>query len=126
MVQYTTFDFVIQTEHFDVYYYDWERRGAGRGPNRGAVVRPPLEGANHEFRAQADHPSASHSDFLQTNATEVSGEGTGGDRLVRNRAVMPFTGAYSDSEHVLTHEMAHQFQYDIWSRGHAGAGLNNS
>ncbi len=36
---------------------------------------------------------------------------------------MPFTGSYSDFEHVLMHEMAHQFQYDIWSRGRAGAGF---
>ena len=36
---------------------------------------------------------------------------------------MPFTGSYADFQHVLTHEMVHQFQYDIWSRGHAGAGI---
>src|SRR4029079_18912931 len=37
---------------------------------------------------------------------------------------MPVTGSYADFEHVLMHEMAHQFQYDIWSRGRAGAGIN--
>jgi Tol biopolymer transport system component len=61
---------------------------------------------------------------MQTNATQVGGEGTGGvTDFARNRAVMPFTGSYSDFEHVLMHEMAHQFQYDVWSRGRAGAGF---
>ena len=37
--------------------------------------------------------------------------------------MLPFSGAYSDFEHVLMHEMSHQFQYDIWSRGRAGGGI---
>ena len=127
-VQYTDFDFkVIQTEHFDVYYYDRERvaaldaaRMAERSYARLSKV------LNHEFRERKPIILyASQSDFQQTNATEVGGEGTGGvTDFARNRAVMPFTGAYADFQHVLTHEMAHQFQYDIWSRGRAGAGLN--
>jgi Tol biopolymer transport system component len=127
-VQYTNFAFkVIQTEHFDVYYYDRERTAAldaARIAERSYARLSKV--LNHEFRERKPIILyASHSDFLQTNATEVSGEGTGGvTDFARNRAVMPFTGAYSDFEHVLTHEMAHQFQYDIWSRGHAGAGLN--
>jgi Tol biopolymer transport system component len=127
-VQYTNFEFkVIQTEHFDVYYYDRERTAAldaARIAERSYARLSKV--LNHEFRERKPIILyASHSDFLQTNATEVSGEGTGGvTDFARNRAVMPFTGAYSDFEHVLTHEMAHQFQYDIWSRGRAGAGLN--
>jgi Tol biopolymer transport system component len=127
-VQYTNFDFkVIQTEHFDVYYYDRERisaldaaRMAERSYARLSKV------LNHEFRERKPLILyASQTDFMQTNATEVSSEGTGGvTDFARNRAVMPFTGAYADFEHVMTHEMAHQFQYDIWSRGRAGAGIN--
>ncbi|HEX3275467.1 MAG TPA: DPP IV N-terminal domain-containing protein, partial [Gemmatimonadales bacterium] len=127
-VQYTNFDYkVIQTEHFDVYYYDRERtaaldaaRMAERSYARLAKV------LNHEFRERKPIILyASQSDFQQTNATEASGEGLGGvTDFARNRAVLPFTGAYADFEHVLTHEMAHQFQYDVWSRGRAGAGLN--
>ena len=58
---------------------------------------------NHEFRERKPIILyASHSDFQQTNATEVGGEGTGGvTDFARNRAVMPFTGAYADFEHVL-------------------------
>ena len=33
----------------------------------------------------------------------------------------PFTGSYADFEHVLQHEMVHAFQYDVFSRGRAGA-----
>jgi Tol biopolymer transport system component len=126
-VQYTDFDFkVIQTEHFDVYYYDRERGAAldaARMAERNYARLSKV--LNHEFRERKPIILyASQTDFMQTNATEVSSEGTGGvTDFARNRAVMPFTGAYSDFEHVMTHEMAHQFQYDIWSRGRAGAGI---
>ncbi len=127
-VQYTDFDFkVIQTEHFDIYYYDRERTAALDGARIAERSYARLSKVlNHEFRERKPIILyASQSDFMQTNATEVSSEGTGGvTDFARNRAVMPFTGAYSDFEHVLTHEMAHQFQYDIWSRGRAGAGIN--
>ncbi len=127
-VQYTDFDFkVIQTEHFDVYYYDRERTAALDAARMAERDYARLSKVlTHDFRERKPIILyASHSDFLQTNATDVGGEGTGGvTDFARNRAVMPFTGAYADFEHVLTHEMAHQFQYDIWSRGRAGAGLN--
>ncbi|HYC33516.1 MAG TPA: BamA/TamA family outer membrane protein [Gemmatimonadales bacterium] len=126
-VQYTTFDFkVIQTEHFDVYYYDREREAAMDAARMAERSYAKLSKVlNHEFRERKPIILyASQTDFQQTNATEVGGEGTGGvTDFARNRAVMPFTGAYSDFEHVLMHEMVHQFQYDIWSRGRAGAGL---
>jgi Tol biopolymer transport system component len=126
-VQYSTFGFkIIQTEHFDVYYYDRERVAAldaARMAERGYAKLSKV--LNHEFRERKPIILyASGSDFQQTNATEVSGESTGGvTDFARNRAVMPFSGAYSDFEHVLLHEMTHQFQYDIWSRGRAGGGL---
>src|ERR687890_2779641 len=124
-VQYSAFDFkVIQTEHFDVYYYERERVAAMDAARMAERSYAKLSKVlNHEFRERKPIILyASHSDFLQTNATEVGGEGTGGvTDFARNRAVMPFTGAYSDVEHVLIHEMVHQFQYDVWSRGRAGA-----
>jgi Tol biopolymer transport system component len=127
-VQYTRFHFkIIQTEHFDVYYYDRERTAALDAARMAERSYARLSKVlNHEFRERKPIILyASQSDFQQTNATDVSGESTGGvTDFARNRAVLPFTGAYADFEHVLTHEMAHQFQYDIWSRGRAGAGLN--
>jgi len=37
--------------------------------------------------------------------------------------LLNFTGDYRSFEHVLTHELVHAFQYDIFARGKAGAGL---
>jgi Tol biopolymer transport system component len=126
-VQYTKFDFkVIQTEHFDVYFYEREREAAMDGARMAERAYAKLSKVlNHEFRERKPIILyASHSDFLQTNATEVGGEGTGGvTDFARNRAVLPFTGSYAEFEHVLIHEMVHQFQYDVWSRGRAGAGI---
>src|SRR5881397_953417 len=108
-VQYQTFDFrIIQTEHFDVYYYDRERTAALDAARMAERSYARLSKVlNHEFRERKPIILyASQSDFQQTNATDVSGEGTGGvTDFTRNRAVMPFTGAYSDFEHVLQHEM---------------------
>ncbi len=127
-VQYTKFDFhVLETEHFDVYYYDGERpaaldvaRMAERSYGRLSRV------LRHQFRERKPIILyASHSDFQQTNTTpgEV-GEGTGGfTDFLKHRNVIPLTGSYHHIEHVLTHEMVHQFQYDIWSGGRAGAGI---
>lgn len=127
-VQYTKFDFrIMETEHFDVYYYDGERpaaldvaRMAERSYGRLSRV------LKHQFRERKPIILyASHSDFQQTNTTpgEV-GEGTGGfTDFLKHRNVIPLTGSYHDIEHVLTHEMVHQFQYDIWSGGKAGAGI---
>ncbi len=127
-VQYSTFDFkIIQTEHFDVYYYERERvaaMDAARMAERGYARLSKV--LNHEFRERKPIILyASHSDFQQTNALgEPPSEGTQGvTDFQRNRNVLPFPGSYAEFEHVLQHEMAHQFQYDTWSRGRAGAGL---
>src|SRR6266446_4946881 len=67
---------------------------------------------------------ASQSDFQQTNVVDASGEGLGGvTEFFKHRAVLPFTGSYAEFEHVLQHEMVHQFQYDVVSRGRPGAGV---
>src|SRR5919112_2139559 len=129
-VQYSSFDFkVIQTEHFDVYYYEQERvasMDAARMAERGYARLSKI--LNHAFRERKPIILyASHSDFQQTNALggQGPGEGTGGvTDFQRNRAVQPFTGSYAEFEHVLQHEMVHQFQYDTWSRGRAGGGLS--
>src|SRR5438046_6762488 len=66
---------------------------------------------------------ASQSDFQQTNVVDATGEGLGGvTEFFKHRAVLPFTGSYAEFEHVLQHEMVHQFQYDVYSRGRPGAG----
>src|SRR3954471_8995263 len=129
-VQYSTFDFkVIQTEHFDVYYYERERVAAMDAARMAERSYARLSKVlNHDFRERKPIILyASHSDFQQTNAAggEAPSEETGGvTDFQRNRAVMPFTGSYQEFEHVLQHEMVHQFQYDTWSRGRSGGGLS--
>jgi surface antigen Omp85-like protein/WD40 repeat protein len=129
-VQYSTFDFkIIQTEHFDVYYYERERvasMDAARMAERSYARLSKV--LNHEFRERKPIILyASHSDFQQTNALggESPSEVTqGATDFQRNRNVLPFPGDYAEFEHVLQHEMVHQFQYDTWSRGRSGAGLS--
>jgi len=127
-VQYRTFDFkIILTEHFEIYYYPEEREAAldaARMAERGYAKLSRV--LNHRFRARKPILLyASHSDFQQTNAIPGDlGEGTGGvTEFYKHRMVLPFTGSYADFEHVLLHELAHQFQYDVWSRGQIGGGV---
>lgn len=127
-VQYEAFDFkVLATEHFDVYFYERERAAAldmARMAERSYARLSRV--LNHEFKERKPIiVYASHSDFVQTNATpgEV-GEGTGGfTDFLKHRNIFPLTGSYAENEEVLMHEMVHQFQYDVWSGGKAGAGL---
>ncbi len=127
-VQYGRFEFqVLRTEHFDVYFYEEERQAALDAARMAERAYGRLSRVlNHQFKERKPIILyASHSDFQQTNATPGDiGEGTGGfTDFLKHRNVMPLTGSYTEIEEVLTHEMVHQFQYDVWSRGHAGAGL---
>ncbi len=127
-VQYGRFDFrIVQTEHFDVYYYPEEREAAmdiARLAERSYARLSRV--LNHEFEDRKPIILyASHSDFQQTNlgGGDVD-EGTGGfTDFLRHRNTFPLSGSYADNEHVLAHEMVHQFQFDIWSRGRGGAGI---
>ena len=127
-VQYRNFAFqIIQTDHFEVYYYPAERvaaldaaRMAERWYSRLSRV------LHHEFQGRKPIILyASQSDFQQTNAISGEiGEGTGGvTEFFKHRMVLPFTGSYAELEHVIGHEMVHQFQYDVFSRGRIGAGV---
>ncbi|MBA2627865.1 MAG: PD40 domain-containing protein [Gemmatimonadales bacterium] len=127
-VQYESFDFkVIRTEHFNVHYYERERTAAldvARMAERSYARLSRV--LNHQFRERKPIiVYASHADFSQTNATPGDvGEGTGGfTDFLKHRNIFPLTGSYAENEHVLTHEMVHQFQYDIWSGGRAGGGI---
>ena len=127
-VQYRSFPFkIIQTEHFEVYFYDEERAAAldaARMAERGYARLSRV--LHHRFQARKPIILyASHTDFEQTNAIEGElGEGTGGvTEFFKHRMVLPFTGSYADLEHVLQHEMVHQFQYDVISGGRIGAGV---
>jgi hypothetical protein len=58
---------------------------------------------------------ASHADFQQTNITQGFVDvGTGGfTESLKNRLVMPLAFSYAATDHVIGHEMVHEFQFDI-------------
>ena len=125
-VNYRTFNFnLIHTEHFDVYYYDGVRDvalDAARMAERSYARLSRL--LNHQYRErQPIILYASHADFQQNNLTDISEGVQGVTDPLRHRVMLPFTGSYEDFEHVLQHEIVHQFQFDIFARGHVGAGL---
>jgi Tol biopolymer transport system component len=126
-VQYRSFSFqTIQTEHFDIYYYPDERPGALDAARMAERAYARLSRIlHHHFQGRKPIILyASQSDFQQTNVVDASGEGLGGvTEFFKHRAVLPFTGSYAEFEHVLQHEMVHQFQYDVFSRGRPGAGV---
>jgi WD40 repeat protein len=117
-VHYDRLDFrVLQTEHFDIYYYAEEEeatRYAGRMAERWYARFSQLLG--HTFtRRQPLVLYASHPHFRQTNLTAGSpAEGTGGfTEAQKSRIAMPFAAGLGETDHVLGHEIAHAFQIDV-------------
>jgi len=126
-VQYDDFEWsILPTPHFDIHFYTEEdeaiediARMSERWYERLA------RSFQHEFEEAkplimySDHP-----DFQQTNTLsgQVS-EGTGGvTESLKNRVIMPMSGSYADTDHVLGHELVHAFQYNIAQSG-GGAGF---
>ena len=117
-VQYHKFDFkVLQTDHFDIYYYPEEEAAArvtARMAERwyGRISRL----LTHELRGRQPlilYASGPH--FRETNAIEGGiGEGTGGvTEAYKRRIILPLAGPLESTDHVLGHELVHAFQYDI-------------
>lgn len=117
---------VLETEHFLIHYYPEERlpvHDAARMAERSYSRLSRILG--HQFREKKPILLyASRQDFAQSNINGDLGEGVGGvTEPMRQRIELPFTGDYDSFEHVLTHEMVHQFQFDIFAQGKAGANL---
>jgi len=117
-VQYERFDFkILQTEHFDIYYYPIEAdaaQQAGRMAERWYVRLSQVLG--HELRGrQPVIFYGSHPEFEQTNVIEGElDEGTGGvTESARRRVTLPFGATLQQTDHVLGHELVHAFQYDM-------------
>src|SRR5688500_7293451 len=116
-VQWESFDFkVLQTEHFDIYYYEQEAdvvHDIGRMSERWYARLSRV--FNHSFKRKPIVLYANAADFHQTTTTGgMIGEGTGGfTDAFMNRVVLPLTGDYAQNDHVLGHEIVHVFQYDI-------------
>ncbi|MCA9751349.1 MAG: PD40 domain-containing protein [Gemmatimonadetes bacterium] len=117
-VQYRNFHwYTIETDHFDIYYYEGEEESAlhaARMAERGYARLSKI--LNHDIEDRVPViVYASHTDFQQTNITPgLIGEGTGGiTEYAKRRVFLPFTGSYGEFDHVLTHELVHAFQVDL-------------
>lgn len=115
-VRYDDFDFrVLETEHFDIYYYE-EMETAATDVARMAErwYRRLSATFDHEYdERKAIVLYADDADFRQTNIANI-GEGTQGvTEGARQRVVLPVAGTYAETDHVLGHEIIHQFQYDM-------------
>lgn len=117
---------VLETEHFLIHYYPEEKlpvHDAARMAERSYSRLSRLLG--HQFREKKPILLyASRQDFGQSNINGDLGEGVSGvTEPMRQRIELPFTGDYASFEHVLTHEMVHQFQFDVFAQGKAGQNL---
>jgi Tol biopolymer transport system component len=117
-VQFDDFEFrVLESDHFDWHFYDEEAEAVADIARMGERWYERFARTfQHEFEdtkpviLYADHP-----DFQQTNTLQgFIGEGTGGvTESLKNRVILPLTGSYWDTDHVLGHEIVHAFQYNI-------------
>ena len=121
-VQYDDFDFkTFSTDHFDVYFYPEERTAV---TDAGRMAERWYQRHSRTFLREFQEPKplifyANSADFQQTNAIRARvGQGTGGvTESIKERVIMPLTGSYKETDHVLGHELVHSFQYDIALRG---------
>jgi Tol biopolymer transport system component len=128
-VQYQKFEWrVKKSDHFDVHYYKGMEEGAiiaARMAERSYARLSRIMGYTFKERKPIIM-FASRGDFAQNNVTGDLGEQTGGVTDASHQRNMFFFGQdLAEVEHVLTHEMVHQFQYDIIFRGRTGTGLQN-
>ena len=126
-VQYDNFKWqTVETDHFVIYFYPEERQATWDAARMAERAYARLSRVlDHQFREKKPIMLfSSRTDFGQNNVTGDLGEATGGvTEALRHRMLLNFTGDYRSFEHVLTHEMVHAFQYDIFARGKAGNGL---
>ena len=117
---------VLTTEHFDIHYYPELLEAArltGQMAERSYARLSRI--LNHSFKERKPIIIfGSRAEFAQNNVLGDLGEGTGGvTDALRQRNMFFFAGDLGEAEHVLTHEMVHVFQYDIFARGRAGSGM---
>jgi hypothetical protein len=120
-VQYDRFQFtILETPHFDVYYYPQERAAAEVAARMAERWYGRLSKVlDHTFdERQRIILYASHSHFAQTSILPGDvPEGIGGftDHLA-GRVVLPFAAGLGATDHVLGHEIVHAIQRDILRR----------
>ena len=126
-VQYETFDFkILKTPHYDIHFYPEEGDAVEDAARMGERW---YERFARLFQHEFEQPKsiilyADHADFQQTNTLRGRlSEGLGGvTESLKNRVIMPLTGSYADTDHVLGHELVHAFQYNL-AQGRSGTGI---
>ncbi|HEY5491897.1 MAG TPA: hypothetical protein VIK25_11965, partial [Gemmatimonadaceae bacterium] len=118
-VQFQKFNWqILKTEHFDIHYYPDEAQMAHLTASMAERSYARLSRLmNYTFKERKPIiVFSSRGAFAQNNVFGDLGEGTGGvTDALRQRNMFFFTGNLGEAEHVLTHEMVHQFQYDIFA-----------
>jgi hypothetical protein len=124
-VEYVDFEFrVLETEHFDVYYYEREEaaarvaaRLAERWCERLSAALGHRLGTRQPLILYASQP-----EFAQTNVvSSFLGEGIGGvTEASKRRIVMPFAPTLAETDQILGHEIVHAFQFDMTRRQRGG------
>lgn len=120
-IQYKKFNWeILETEHFDIYYYQGEKFLAKFAS---VILEQQYDYLASILQTDIENPIPviiynSYSDFKQTNVTlQIIEEATGGfSEILKNRIVVAFNGSYDDFEHVLKHELVHIFQFQIFYR----------
>ncbi|MDG5766539.1 peptidase MA family metallohydrolase [Balneolales bacterium ANBcel1] len=123
-VQYSQFDWrFIQSEHFDVYYYDSKNYYLAEFTAK--ALEASYTQLRNDFRHELNDRIAviiydSHTDFTQTNVVPlpVDAQGIGGvTDKIKNRITIPFMGHYGDYRQVLHHELVHAVFNDMFYGG---------
>ncbi len=117
-VQYEEFEWhYIQSEHFDVYFY---QGGYEIARFTAEVAESAYVELKHDFQYEISERVAiilynSHNDFQQTNVVfSYLEEGIGGvTELFKNRVVLPYEGDYDQFRHVIHHELVHAVMNDM-------------
>ena len=115
-IQYEQFNWhVINTDHFEVYYYEQEKEIAQLGAYFAEEAFNELE---QKFNHTLDDMVplvlySNHIHFQQTNILPYRiPEGVGGFfEFIKGRVVIPFTGSIYDFRHVIRHELVHVFTH---------------
>ncbi|MEM1055848.1 MAG: BamA/TamA family outer membrane protein [Bacteroidota bacterium] len=120
-VQYDDFDWhILETEHFDVYYYPEERELAEIGAQAAEEAYVELE---HKFDFSFNHRVpilfyATNLHFKQTNTTPgFIPDGVGGFyEFLKGRVVIPADGNVQRFRRVVKHELVHVFTFNKLAR----------
>ncbi len=126
-VQYAQFTWhVLQTEHFDIYYYPEMRQITEIGAAYAEETYKILENKfNHTVGRKIPLIFyASHAHFQQTNTIPyLLPEGVGGFfEFLKGRVVVPSNGSISDFYHVIRHELIHVFTHSKVNRNFKNRG----